>query len=471
MTPDIEKNLTELGQALGSDESIVKNVMSRIESEKIESPQPNHNVWRIIMKSKMIKFAAAAVIVIAVLVGINRFGGTIDGSSVSWAEVVKQIKDFRPYKCKEIIYYSDKKPFSRINMYLSLSQRREERENGQIFIVDMRLCPVRTLLLDNNQKIAGLTVDYNIGPRNDPDWLRILVEMKNSKSEELGMQEINGIKAKGFRKIDEYNNITIWADIKTGLPLKLEVIHPQDNQKFVFEDFVFDVTFDDKIFSTQPPEGYQLYETTNDKTADKDKTYKIQSAEGPKQFIPYSCIETVYRGDKLISCSKLYEPSLSQLRLEDETHDVITIQDKSACPMKTLTLYPKSKKATLSVDYRFGPAEQPNILEMLTAMKKYNSEKLGVREIEGVQAEGFRRRDPFNDIAIWADLKTGLPVKFEVTHTKPDQKIVDANFDFNVKFDPTLFSTQAPTDYEVNETIIGQEKVNGNMRDPNQKKI
>jgi outer membrane lipoprotein-sorting protein len=303
-----------------------------------------------------------------------------------------------------------------------------------------------------------------MGPCKDPDWLRILVEMKGGQAEELGIQEIKGVKTKGFRKVDEYNDITIWADIQTGLPIKLELIHVQNNTKFVLEDFVFDVTFDENLFSTQPPQGYQLYETINGKTAEKDKAYKIQSADGPKELIPCSFVETIYREGKAVSRSKMFELSSSQLRVEDESGNII-IQDKSARPMKTLRLNPKSKKANLSINYNFGGSGGIDYLEMLAAMKKYDSEKMGVQEIDGIQAEGFRRRDPFNDITIWADLKTGLPVKVEVVHTKPDQKIVDSNFDFNVKLDPSLFSTQAPEGYEVKETITGQKK----NQDPNQK--
>jgi outer membrane lipoprotein-sorting protein len=429
-----------------------------------QSRQEKPAFWRTIMKSKAIKFATAAVLLIVISIMMYSKTGSLDGATIAWADVIKQIKDFRPYQCKETIYHSGKPPFGRINKYLSLSQRREERENGQILIVDMRQCPVRALLLDDKQKFAGLTIIYDMGPSKDPYWLQMLAEMKDGKAEELSIQEIKGVKTKGFRKVDEYNDITIWADIQTGLPIKLEVIHPQEDIKFISEDFVFDVTFDEKLFSTQPPEGYQLYETIKGKTTDKDKAYKIQSADGPKKFIPCSFIETIYQNAKQVSRSKMVELSLSQLRVEDES-GTIMIQDQSVCPLKILRLSPESKKANLSINYKIGPAKSPDFLEMLAAMKKYDSEKLGVQEIDGIKAEGFRRRDPFNDISIWADFKTGLPVKVEIVHTKPDQKIVDSNFDFNVKLDPSLFSTQAPAGYEVNETTVGQEKI----QDPNQK--
>ena len=42
------------------------------------------------MKSRIIKLAAAAVIIIAVFIGIDQFGGSIDGASVAWAEVTNQ---------------------------------------------------------------------------------------------------------------------------------------------------------------------------------------------------------------------------------------------------------------------------------------------------------------------------------------------------------------------------------------------
>lgn len=45
------------------------------------------NVWRIIMKTRITKLAAAAVIIIAVFLAINEFGVSIDGTSVALAQV------------------------------------------------------------------------------------------------------------------------------------------------------------------------------------------------------------------------------------------------------------------------------------------------------------------------------------------------------------------------------------------------
>ncbi len=60
--------------------------------EKSKKQFPAHKpTRRIIMKSKITKLATAAVIVIAVLIVINQFGGSIDGSSVAWADIQKAL--------------------------------------------------------------------------------------------------------------------------------------------------------------------------------------------------------------------------------------------------------------------------------------------------------------------------------------------------------------------------------------------
>ena len=49
------------------------------------------DMWRTIMKSRITKLAAAVVIITAILIGINHFGGSIDMASVAWADVATRI--------------------------------------------------------------------------------------------------------------------------------------------------------------------------------------------------------------------------------------------------------------------------------------------------------------------------------------------------------------------------------------------
>ena len=61
------------------DDRILGDAFSAMEeSIKTKSAVIKPNIWRKIMKSRITKFAVAAVIIIAVLIGVNRFGGPID---------------------------------------------------------------------------------------------------------------------------------------------------------------------------------------------------------------------------------------------------------------------------------------------------------------------------------------------------------------------------------------------------------
>jgi len=53
-------------------------------SKKTKSAQKQPITWRLIMKSKITKLSAAALILIAVLIGVHHFGSSIDGTSVAY---------------------------------------------------------------------------------------------------------------------------------------------------------------------------------------------------------------------------------------------------------------------------------------------------------------------------------------------------------------------------------------------------
>ncbi len=73
-------------------ESVKQSLFATIENEETKNQTAGSNtgpafIWRTIMKSKITRLAAAAVIITAVLAGINYFGGSIDGAGVAWADV------------------------------------------------------------------------------------------------------------------------------------------------------------------------------------------------------------------------------------------------------------------------------------------------------------------------------------------------------------------------------------------------
>ena len=76
-------------------ETLRRQMLSAFNETRRRTLQPAatwQTVGRIIMKSPITKLAAAAVIIIVVLIGINQFGGSIDVATVAWADVIEKLE-------------------------------------------------------------------------------------------------------------------------------------------------------------------------------------------------------------------------------------------------------------------------------------------------------------------------------------------------------------------------------------------
>ena len=213
-----------------------------------------------IMKSPIIKIAAAAVIIIAVLIGIYQFGGS---SSIAFADVLEQIRIFRPYSCTVTSQYEGKPAITRRLMKLTLLRRREVLPDGYVQIFDLSQDPVKMLAIDPDKMLAIEKTYGGIEPGKNFDLLRHLRIIQDEADdrlivEDLGIRQIEGQTAKGFHVPGQNNEWTIWADSQTGLPIHIELIHPMYGQKIIMSEFDFNVEFDESLFAMAAPEGYTV---------------------------------------------------------------------------------------------------------------------------------------------------------------------------------------------------------------------
>jgi hypothetical protein len=220
----------------------------------------NVSTWRIIMKSRITKITAATAIIIAVFISVHYSGGSIDGANVAWADVMEQISSFRPYACTHTVYDEGAPTWSCRVMRLSLTQRRQIFPDGRIVVFDLSI--PKSLALYPEKKYA-IERTEDMPPASDPDIYSITRSMQNGSLhgnviQELGVQKIEGHVTKGFRSKDETNDLTVWADVQTKLPVRLEVIHVKTGRKIIISEFEFDVDFDKALFSTTAPEGYTV---------------------------------------------------------------------------------------------------------------------------------------------------------------------------------------------------------------------
>ena len=74
------------------DEAVRNDVLTSFEKSKKKSALSQPSIWRIVMKSRIIKLAAAAVIIIGAYVVIHQSGGSIDVATVSFAQITENMK-------------------------------------------------------------------------------------------------------------------------------------------------------------------------------------------------------------------------------------------------------------------------------------------------------------------------------------------------------------------------------------------
>lgn len=254
------KNLDVPADA-GMDERILGDAVARMKESKKTTPAlVRPAIWRIIMKNHRTQLAAATVIIITVLIGIYFLGGSIDGANVVWADVLEQMSTYRPYTCTYTVQVEGMPTQTKHLMRLSLTQRREVRPDGTILVFDLAIPKCLTLMPEKKHAKEHI---YDMEPRTDPDLLKLVKSMESRASGERGVKEI-GVKkierhvTKGFRSSGKYNDITVWADVETKLPVRVEIIHVGQGTKIMLSEFTFDVDLDETLFSTTAPEGYTV---------------------------------------------------------------------------------------------------------------------------------------------------------------------------------------------------------------------
>jgi len=262
------KNLTDKTSAQ-MDERVLKDVLSTLEeSEKNKSALVEPNIRRIIMKSRITKFAAAAVIIIAVLIGVHRFGNSME--SVAFADVLENVRN-----SKTLTYLVRNKgeelPIMKVMAidphllrfeFLSEQMPKVPILNGQIWIVNTR--KGKGLVL-NTVKKTGKICPASKGMLDIYDAFRNFKDRVDFSVEKIGRQQIGDKQAIGFKlkKENENREIIVWADAKSKLPIIMEENYENSKGQvvqYVITDIVFDGQLDELLFSLEPPEGYELTE-------------------------------------------------------------------------------------------------------------------------------------------------------------------------------------------------------------------
>ena len=244
--------------------SALKQLLNKLEETKINSAKLRPDIGRIIMSSRITKLAAAAIIIIAIIIGYNQFS-----SNAAFGDVLGYIQKHsytfdlegltqKPIRAKvwELGRIRiDYPPAVKVGDYSSITDFNTEQ----------------TLLLFHQDKTAVMKkepVFKSITEEPISLCTRPIVELWNvldGAEEYLGEKEIDGKRVSGFRIVKEDQNykydITLWADYKKGFPYMIETTaKPFDNSSITItttmKNFNLDAELDEKLFSLELPQGY-----------------------------------------------------------------------------------------------------------------------------------------------------------------------------------------------------------------------
>jgi hypothetical protein len=256
------KDIKEILKAIGSEN--VPDDVHKIAEEtarnfsETQTKQPRHYVlWENIMRSRITKLAAAAVIIIAVVFGVSQFfGGT-----VTFAEVIKPILnartvvfDFVMGKEGTGVVAHDIVAGNRIRRTLSNIDiiMVMDLDNAKMLTLDPKnkgamYVDIGGMIQEGTRNIIGLVRNIVNDIEKHPDW----------PIEELGQREIDGQKAVGFMVRSKNEELTIWADPETAKPVRIEMVFGQMSPVTI-KNIEFDVPVDDSLVSMEPPADYKL---------------------------------------------------------------------------------------------------------------------------------------------------------------------------------------------------------------------
>jgi len=140
------------------------------------------------------------------------------------------------------------------------SRMRQVYADGTIAIFDLR--EKKVLGLDPNKKEAIVMEMESVSPSQlQLNMLEVFKKVDASAAKPLGEKVIGGKAAQGFLAANSRQDITIWVDKQTRLPVAAEIIMHSGFMEPVpttMTDFVWDPPVNEADFSLTPPDGYTM---------------------------------------------------------------------------------------------------------------------------------------------------------------------------------------------------------------------
>jgi outer membrane lipoprotein-sorting protein len=260
---DIDKLIKKLRYKAGAEthSRVLGNVLHALdEYEKQKTGADSPDIWRIIMRSPVTKIAAAAVIIIAILIGVHYLGGSIE--SVAIADIVQPFLTARTATFKITIGGQGVPSQEFDGMFMEPCRMRQTTPGGGTVIVDLEQGKIVTLIPQAKQAVVleVTNAPEDPGDLNFFQYIRMRIlnaqPLDDESVEFLGEQQIDGQPAIGYHVRKPGLDATLWANSETKMPLRIEVV--DEPMVITMSNIVFDVELDESLFSLDVPDGYNV---------------------------------------------------------------------------------------------------------------------------------------------------------------------------------------------------------------------
>jgi len=275
-----DENIEEILKNLGGED--VPADVQKIAQETSEDfsktlmPSRQHLLWRTIMRSRITK-PAAAVIIIAVILGLNIIGGP-DMASVALADVAKKIEQIKNCvftKTTIVSFDNSTNVFDSLVYYTEAAVREDIYDNKmithQVYVkflegivvgVDHKRKEFRKMNL-TDEDIEKLSP---VSPKNIVNLI-----LSKGKYKKLGRKKVDGVLSEGFEindkramlsmDKDKIENVVtrLWVDVNINLPVRIEVdcvLINNSKANVVMCDPKWDVELESDFFEPKIPVDY-----------------------------------------------------------------------------------------------------------------------------------------------------------------------------------------------------------------------
>jgi hypothetical protein len=261
-----------------ADERILHDALNELEKRRRDNRAPlDAALWRALMKNKMIRFGTAFAVIIAAVVAFQFLGNPF-GTKLTFANAIKPIMDAKTAAFDIVVgpedgstpVVHDEVMGSRIRRTVAGAEMAPliiDLESGRVLLLDGASMEARYMNINGLTSIQNNLWNIN-GLPPIPNYLKILKngiqilqEIPDFTVKNLGRKQLDGHEAVGFFASHPKVDITIWADVDTGLPVRIESNEGQ--LRIVLKNVKFDLPLKEDQFSMEAPAGYTVQEDYN----------------------------------------------------------------------------------------------------------------------------------------------------------------------------------------------------------------